>query len=177
MTVPMIFRGRAISFGDDINTDYIIADHYKMASADVNEVAKYVFADYRPEFRDEVRPGDVLVAGRNFGCGSAREAAPRVLKAAGISCVIATSFARIFFRNAINIGLPVLECDTSAIRNADELVVDIGTGSVDDLTQARQVRGLPMPSIMAAILREGGLVAYVRRHGDLVLPETAGSSG
>jgi 3-isopropylmalate/(R)-2-methylmalate dehydratase small subunit len=168
----MIFRGYAVCFGDDINTDYIIADHYKAASADVNEVAKYVFADYRPEFRAQVRPGDVLVAGRNFGCGSAREAAPRVLKAAGISCVIANTFARIFFRNSINIGLPVLECDTSAIQAGDELAVDIVSGIVDDRTQALQIRGLPMPSIMAAILREGGLVAYLRRHGDLVLPQT-----
>jgi len=169
--LPMILRGNAICFGDDINTDYIIADQYKAASADVNEVAKYVFADYRPEFREQVRPGDVLVAGRNFGCGSAREAAPRVLKASGISCVIAKSFARIFFRNAINIGLPVLECDTSAIKAGDELAVDIETGIVDDFTLPLQVCGLPMPSIMAAILHEGGLVAYLRRHGDLVLPE------
>jgi 3-isopropylmalate/(R)-2-methylmalate dehydratase small subunit len=168
----MILRGRAHRFGDDINTDYIIADHYKAASADVNEVAKYVFADYRPQFIKEVRPGDIVVAGRNFGAGSAREAAPRVLKAAGISSVIATSFARIFFRNAINIGLPVLECDTSAIEAGDDIIIDIEAGTVEDVTQSLQLRGLPMPAIMSAILGAGGLVEYIRRHGDLVLPES-----
>jgi 3-isopropylmalate/(R)-2-methylmalate dehydratase small subunit len=167
----MNLRGKAISFGDDVNTDYIIADHHKMSSADVNEVAKYVFAEYRPEFTALVRPGDILVAGRNFGCGSAREAAPRVLRAAGISCIVAASFARIFFRNAINIGLPVLECDTAWIREGDELAIDIEAGTVDDLTQTRASTAAPMPAIVAAILREGGLVQYMRRHGDLVLPE------
>jgi len=169
----MNFHGRALCFGDNINTDYIIADHYKAASSDVNEVAKYVFADYRPEFASQVRAGDVLVARRNFGCGSAREAAPRVLKAAGISCVLAISFARIFFRNAINIGLPVLECDTSPIREGDQLTVEIETGRVDDATQGLQIHAMPMPSIMTAILRAGGLVEYIKRHGDLILPEQA----
>lgn len=168
----MILAGRAHRFGDDINTDYIIADHYKAASADVNEVAKYVFADYRPEFIREVRSGDIVVAGRNFGCGSAREAAPRVLEAAGIACVIAQSFARIFFRNAINIGLPVVECDTSAIVAGDELTVDVAAGIVENLTRSQRLQGLPMPAIMSAILGAGGLVEYIRRHGDLVLPES-----
>lgn len=163
--------GRALCFGDDINTDYIIADHYKMRSADIAEVAKYVFADYQPEFAMRVRPGDILVAGSNFGCGSAREAAPRVLKAAGISCLVASSFARIFYRNAINIGLPLLECDTSVIRDGDELVVDIKTGIVRNATQDFEIPANPTPSFVMAILEAGGLVPYLKLHGDLELPE------
>ncbi|HZR04007.1 MAG TPA: 3-isopropylmalate dehydratase small subunit [Burkholderiales bacterium] len=167
----MKLHGRALRFGDNVNTDYIIADHYKAATSDVNDLARYVFVDFRPDFAKLVRPGDLLVAGRNFGCGSAREAAPRVLKAAGISCVLATSFARIFFRNAINIGLPVLETDTAPIAEGDELDVDIEAGRIDNLTRASSLYAAPMPAIMTAILRAGGLVEYMRRHGDLVLPE------
>jgi 3-isopropylmalate/(R)-2-methylmalate dehydratase small subunit len=167
----MRYAGRALCFGDNINTDYIIADHYKVRSADIAEVAKYVFADYQPEFAKRVRDGDLLVAGRNFGCGSAREAAPRVLKAAGISCVVASSFARIFFRNAINVGLPVVECDTAAIQDGDQVLVDVEGGIVKDLTQEFQIATSPIPAIMAAILRAGGLAGYIKLHGDLVLPE------
>lgn len=167
----MMYAGRALCFGSDINTDYIIADHYKSRSADIDEVAKYVFADYQPEFAKRVRPGDLLVAGRNFGCGSAREAAPRVLKAAGISCVVASSFARIFLRNAINIGLPVVECDTAAIRDGDEVLVDIEGGVVKNRTQGFEIVTTPIPAIMAAILHAGGLAAYIKLHGDLILPE------
>jgi 3-isopropylmalate/(R)-2-methylmalate dehydratase small subunit len=169
----MRIQGKAVRFGDDINTDYIIADHYKAASADVNEVARYVFADYDPTFVKRARPGDIVVAGRNFGCGSAREAAPRVLKAAGISCVLAISFARIFFRNSINVGLPVLECDTAGIIEGDELVVDLDAGSVSDITRGERLVVAAMPPIMTAILQAGGLVEYMKRHGDLVLPEVA----
>ncbi len=168
----MNFHGRVLRFGDDINTDYIIADHYKSRSADIAEVARYVFADYQPEFAKRVRSGDILVAGRNFGCGSAREAAPRVLKAAGIACVVAASFARIFFRNAVNIGLPVVECDTASIRDGDEILVEVDAGSVRNLTQGLTVSTAPIPRIMAAILQAGGLAAYIKQHGDLVLPET-----
>lgn len=167
----MRFSGPALCFGDDINTDYIIADHYKARSADIAEVAKYVFADYQPEFAKRVRPGGILVAGRNFGCGSAREAAPRVLKAAGISCLVASSFARIFFRNSINIGLPLVECDTSSIRDGDELFIDIEAGVLTDVTQRIEMAAAPIPSIMAAILKAGGLAGYIKLHGDLVLPE------
>ncbi len=169
----MILRGRAHRFGDDINTDYIIADHYKAASADVDTLSRHAFADYRPEFVAAVRRGDVIVAGRNFGCGSAREAAPRVLKAVGISCVVATSFARIFFRNAINVGLPVIECNTAVVEQDDELAIDVEHGTVDDLTKTERMQGLPMPAMMSAILDAGGLVEYMRRHGDLVLSERA----
>ena len=167
----MMYRGRALRFGDDINTDYIIADHYKARSADIAEVARYVFADYQPEFAKRVRAGDIVVAGRNFGCGSAREAAPRVLKAAGIACIVASSFARIFFRNSINIGLPVVECDTAAIHDGDELRVEVEGGIVKNLTRDLQVATTPIPAIMAAILQAGGLAGYIKLHGDLVLPE------
>jgi 3-isopropylmalate/(R)-2-methylmalate dehydratase small subunit len=168
------FEGRALRFGDDINTDYIIADHYKMRSADIHEIAKYAFADFDPTFMQRARPGDIVVAGRNFGCGSAREAAPHVLKAAGISCVVATAFARIFFRNAINIGLPVIECDTAAIQEGDELAVDLERGLVNDLTRGLKITADPLPGIMAAILQAGGIAGYLKLHGDLVLPQHAG---
>ena len=166
----MSLQGKAIIFGDDINTDYIIADHYKMRSTDIREIARYAFADYDPEFMKRMRPGDILVAGRNFGCGSAREAAPHVLKVSGISCVLATSFARIFFRNAVNIGLPIMECDTSAIKEGDDLVVDVKSGSVEDRTQGTRITAVPVTGIMAAILDAGGIAGYLRLHGDLVLP-------
>ena len=163
-------RGKVLRFGDHINTDYIIADHYKSRYNDIDELAKYVFADFEPQFAKRVRPGDILVAGSNFGCGSAREAAPRVLKIAGISCVLASSFARIFFRNAINIGLPVVECDTSAIRDGDDLRVDVQAGIVDDLTRGLTIPAAPLPAVMTAILEAGGIAGYLKQHGDLVLP-------
>jgi 3-isopropylmalate/(R)-2-methylmalate dehydratase small subunit len=166
----MILHGKAIRFGDDINTDYIIAEHYKSRSTDIKEIARYAFADYAPDFIQRVRQDDVLVAGRNFGCGSAREAAPHVLKVAGISCVVATSFARIFFRNAINIGLPVVECDTASIQEGDQLSVDVEGGVVDDVTRALRITAAPLPGIMTAILQAGGIAGYLKRHGDLVLP-------
>ncbi|HYC37241.1 MAG TPA: 3-isopropylmalate dehydratase small subunit [Usitatibacter sp.] len=166
----MSFRGKAIVFGDDINTDYIIAEHYKSRSTDIREIAKYAFADYDPEFMKRMRPGDILVAGRNFGCGSAREAAPHVLKVAGISCVLAVSFARIFFRNAVNIGLPIMECDTTGIEEGDELVVDAQSGAVEDRTRGSNITATPVTGIMAAILEAGGIAGYLRKHGDLVLP-------
>lgn len=166
----MKYQGRALRFGNDINTDYIIADHYKSRSTDINEMARFAFADFAPDFVKQVRPGDILVAGRNFGCGSAREAAPHVLKAVGISCVVASSFARIFFRNAINIGLPIVECDSAAIEDGDELLVDVEHGVVHDLTRQLKISVDPLPVIMTEILQAGGIAGYLKLHGDLVLP-------
>jgi len=120
-----MITGRAQRFGSDINTDYIIAAQHKAASLDVSEMARHTFEDIDPDFVDRVRPGDVVVADANFGCGSSRETAPRVLLACGISAVLAPSFGRIFFRNAINVGLPVIECDTSGVEQDDVVEIDL----------------------------------------------------
>ncbi len=165
----MILKGRAHVFGDDINTDYIISGKYKFKTLDMKELALHLMEDIDPDFHKKVRPGDFIVAGRNFGCGSSREQAPLVIKAAGISAVLAASFARIFFRNAINKGLPVVECDTSAIRTGDELEVDLERGLVRNLTTGGQVEMKPLPGVMMDILKEGGLTEYLRKYGEFRL--------
>lgn len=164
-------RGRVHRFGDHINTDYIIAAQHKAASLDVSEMARHTFEDIDPGFVDRVQPGDVVVAGANFGCGSSRETAAHVLTACGIAAVVAESFARIFFRNAVNTGLPAVQTDTTDIVNGDVLDLDLDAGRL-----AVRERGLhrditPLPPIMQAVLTAGGLAAYIRQHGDLVLPE------
>lgn len=165
----MILRGRAHVFGDDINTDYIISGKYKFKTLDMKELATHLMEDIDPEFHRKVQPGDFIVAGRNFGCGSSREQAPLVIKAAGISAVLAASFARIFFRNAINKGLPVVECDTSGIHSGDELEVDLGRGLVRNLTTGDQVEIKPLPGVMMDILNEGGLTQYLKKYGEFRL--------
>ena len=167
----MSIRGRAQRFGTDINTDYIIAAQHKAASLDVTEMARHTFEDIDPDFADRVRPGDVVVADANFGCGSSRETAPRVLLACGISAVIAPSFGRIFFRNAINIGLPVTECDTSGIEQDDLVKVDLEHGLVSVPARGLERPARPLPDVMRALLAAGGLANYLRLHGDLVLPQ------
>ncbi|WP_350340650.1 3-isopropylmalate dehydratase small subunit [Candidatus Solincola tengchongensis] len=161
----MVLRGRAHVFGDDVNTDYIISGKYKFKTLDMDELARHCMEDLDPEFVSKVRPGDLIVAGGNFGCGSSREQAPLVIKHAGVAAVLARSFARIFFRNAINKGLPVVECDTSGIRDGDELEVDLGGGRVVNLTRGTTLDIVPLPPVMMDILREGGLTSYLRRHG------------
>lgn len=165
----MILRGRAHVFGDDVNTDYIISGKYKFKTLDMKELATHLMEDIDPEFHSKVRPGDFIVAGRNFGCGSSREQAPLVIKAAGISAVLATSFARIFFRNAINKGLPVVECDTSGISPGDELEVDLEKGLVRNLSTGKEIGIKPLPGVMMDILKEGGLTEYLKRHGEFKL--------
>ena len=121
--------------------------------------------DLDKEFVNKVRPGDVMVAGKNFGCGSSREHAPIALKASGISCVIAETFARIFYRNAINIGLPILECPEAAvdIRNGDRVEVDLGTGRIRNLTQKKEYKGVPFPAFMQEIMEADGLIQYIKK--------------
>ncbi|MDD5748531.1 MAG: 3-isopropylmalate dehydratase small subunit [Actinomycetota bacterium] len=162
---PPVLKGTARVFGDDINTDYIISGRYKFKTLDMGELAKHVMEDLEPGFADRIDKGDFIVAGRNFGCGSSREQAPLALKAAGISAVIARSFARIFFRNAINNGLPLLICDTSGIDDSDILEVDIGNGLVRDLTKDSDIKCEHVPGIMLTILDEGGLVSFIQKHG------------
>jgi 3-isopropylmalate/(R)-2-methylmalate dehydratase small subunit len=157
--------GRAHKFGDNINTDYIIAGKYKFKSMDMNDMAKHLMEDVRPGFYNEIEDGDLIVAGHNFGMGSSREQAPLVIKAAGISGVIAQDFARIFYRNCINVGLPVIECDTSGIDEADELRVDLERGYVINVTKDKKIKATPMPLVMVKILNEGGLAEHFKKHG------------
>ncbi len=131
----MLLRGKAHKFGNDINTDYIIAGKYKSKYATVKEQARHVMEDLDPHFYEKIAPGDFVVAGNNFGCGSSRETAPLVIRYANLSAVLAKSFARIFFRNAINTGLPVIRCDTDQIEPGDELEVDLAAGTVKNVTR------------------------------------------
>lgn len=165
----MTDQGRAQRFGSDVNTDYIIAAQHKAASLDVQEMARHTFEDIDPGFADRVQPGDIVVAGANFGCGSSRETAPRVLLACGISAVVAPTFGRIFFRNAINVGLPVMECDTTGIEQDDLVQIDLASGLVSVPDRGLQRPATALPDVMRALLAAGGLARYLRLHGDLVL--------
>jgi 3-isopropylmalate/(R)-2-methylmalate dehydratase small subunit len=163
----MSMQGRAHRFGDDVNTDYIIAGRHKFKTLDMDELACHVMEDLDPEFYSRLCSGDFVVAGRNFGCGSSREQAPLALKHAGVAAVLAESFARIYFRNSINNGLPALVCDTSSMCEGDELEIDLENGKVRDLTSGAEVECTPLPQVMIDILGEGGLVEYVKKHGSI----------
>lgn len=165
----MRFEGKAHKFGDDVNTDYIISGKYKFKTLDMRELARHVMEDLDPEFYSKITPGDFIVGGRNFGCGSSREQAPLAIKYASISAVLARSFARIFYRNAINTGLPVVECDTSLIDQGDELVVDLAQGLVVNKTKGLEIPVKPLPPVMIKILNDGGLAAHFRKYGDFKL--------
>ena len=160
-----LIRGHAHVYGNDIDTDRIIAGKYTK-TLDLQSLADHVLEDLDPEFRQRLEPGDVLVAGDNFGCGSSREQAPVALKVAGVSAVIATYFARIFFRNAINIGLPVLEVPDLDAESGDVLEVNLEHGTVHNQTRGTTHQAASMPKVMIDILDEGGLVPYLRKHGD-----------
>ncbi len=157
--------GRAHKFGDNVNTDYIIAGKYKFKSLDMNDMAKHLMEDLRPGFYEEIEDGDFIVAGENFGMGSSREQAPLVIKAAGISAVVAKSFARIFYRNCINVGLPVIECNTDSIEEGDEIHVDLERGFVHNVTKDKRIKATPMPPVMVKILNDGGLSEHFKKHG------------
>ena len=163
----MKIAGKTIVFGDDINTDVIIPSKY-LTTLDPRELAKHAMEGLDPRFAEKAKEGVILVAGRNFGCGSSREQAPLVLKRLEISAVIAKSFARIFYRNAVNIGLPVIECaDVDKIEEGDILEADIQRGYVKNVTKMETYRIKPLPSEIQEILLEGGLVKYVKKHGRL----------
>ena len=165
----MTMKGKAHRFGDDVNTDYIISGRYKFKTLDMDELAKHAMEDLDPDFYSKVDQGDFLVAGSNFGCGSSREQAPLALKHAGINAVLADSFARIYFRNSINNGVPALVVDTSQIEEGDELEVDLEGGTVKDLTRDLELETKPLPKVMLDILSEGGLIDYVKKHGGLTV--------
>jgi len=161
--------GRAWKFGDNISTDEITPGRYMGLRSNLPELAKHTLEDARKEFPTSVKQGDFVVAAKNFGMGSSREHAPLVIKMCGVTAVLAQSFARIFYRNAINIGLPAIVCDTTKINEGDELELHLSEGIVEDLTGKAKLTFPPMSSTMNAILNEGGLIAYVEKHGDLVL--------
>jgi 3-isopropylmalate/(R)-2-methylmalate dehydratase small subunit len=161
----MQFSGKAHKFGNDVNTDYIISGKYKFKTLDMKELAKHVMEDLDPSFYKKVSTGDFIVAGTNFGCGSSREQAPLAIKYADVSAVLAKSFARIFYRNAINTGLPVVECDTDQIDPGDELFVDLAAGAITNRTKRITIPIKPLPEVMIKILNDGGLAAHFRKYG------------
>jgi 3-isopropylmalate/(R)-2-methylmalate dehydratase small subunit len=165
----MTIRGKAWKFGDDIDTDAIIPARY-LISTDPQFLAAHCMEDADPEFPEKVKAGDIIVAGKNFGCGSSREHAPVAIKGAGISCVIAHSFARIFYRNAFNTGLLILESPeaAAAIATGDEVEVDLDQGLIINHTRRRSHRAQPVPPFMQELLQAGGLMNYVRQQvGDV----------
>jgi 3-isopropylmalate/(R)-2-methylmalate dehydratase small subunit len=169
-------KGKAHKFGDDINTDYIIAGRHKFKTLDMDELACHVMEDLDPDFCNRLEKGDFIVAGRNFGCGSSREQAPLALKHAGVAAVLADSFARIYFRNSINNGLPALVCDTSGIDDGDSLEVDLAAGVVRNASKGREIKCDALPGVMLDILGEGGLVEYMKNHGGFYLEEKGRSN-
>ena len=164
-----MLRGKAFKFGDDISTDHITPGRLLHLRSNLPELAKHVLEDADPTFAQRVKKGDFVVAGKNFGLGSSREHAPLVIKMSGVSAILAKSVARIFFRNAINVGLPVLICDTTGIKDGDELEVDLETGEITNLTNGTELHFSPMPEIMLHILNEGGLIPYIKKYRDFVV--------
>jgi len=162
-------KGKAFKFGDDISTDLIIPGKYAHLRSNLPELAKHAMEDANPDFVKLVQPGDFIVGGLNFGMGSSREHAPLVIKMSGVSAILAKSFARIFFRNAINQGVPVLICDTDRISEGDSIEVNLEDGIIRNLTRNEEYTFHKIPEIMLKILNEGGLIAYINKHGDLKL--------
>lgn len=158
----MYLKGRAHKFGDDINTDYIISGRYKFKTLDMKELAKHLMEDLDQNFYKKIKKGDFIVGGRNFGCGSSREQAPLAIKYAQLKAVLAKSFARIFFRNCINVGLPAIECDTDKIESQDILLVDLGKGEIFNQTKKIKIAFSPLPEVMQKILQAGGMVNYMK---------------
>jgi len=161
-----MLKGKAFKFGDNISTDHIVPGRLAHLRSNLPELAKHVLEDADPDFAGKVKPGDFVVGGSNFGLGSSREHAPLVIKMAGVSAVLAKSVARIFFRDAINRGLPVLICDTDKIKDGDELEVDMAGGKIKNLTRGKEITFKPIPEFMLNILNEGGLVPYITKYGD-----------
>lgn len=160
----MKFKGKAWKFGADVDTDQIIPARY-LNTSDPKELAKHCMEDADPQFINKMKSGDIIVADKNFGCGSSREHAPIAIKAAGISCVIAKSFARIFYRNSFNMGLPILECPdaVAAIQEGDEVEVNMSTGEIVNLTKNKRFRSQPIPPFMQELINTGGLMEWVKK--------------
>ena len=156
---------RRLKVQDNINTDYVISGRYKFKIQDPKELAKYIFEDIDPDFAARVKKGDILVAGENFGCGSSREQAPVALKSAGFHAIVAKSFARIFYRNAFNIGLLLVECNTDFIDDGDELNLDIEKGKLKDVGKGLVFDIKPIPYVMKRLLFDGGVIEHFKKHG------------
>lgn len=158
-----MIQGKVIKYGNNVDTDVIIPARY-LNTSDPKELAAHCMEDLDKEFVGKVNNGDIMVAGKNFGCGSSREHAPIAIKASGISCVIAETFARIFYRNAINIGLPIMECiDASRdIENGDEVSVNVTTGIIKNITKNKEYKAKPFPEFMQKIMSVDGLVNYTK---------------
>ncbi|HCG76522.1 MAG: 3-isopropylmalate dehydratase [bacterium (Candidatus Ratteibacteria) CG_4_10_14_3_um_filter_41_18] len=159
----MILKGKVHKFGEDVNTDYIISGRYKFKSLNMKELSTHIFEDIRPGFFKEISQGDFIVAGENFGCGSSREQAPLVIKESGISAVLSKSFARIFFRNCINVGLLAIECSTEKIELSDVLEINLEEGIIKNLTRKKILKFKKLPGIMIQILKAGGLAPYLKK--------------
>lgn len=162
-----LIRGKVWKYGDDISTDLIIPGKYKFRITDLNELAKHAMEGADPAFSEKVNPGDIIVAGKNFGCGSSREHAPLVLKQVGVGAVVAKTFARIFLRNAINIGLPIVECEEAfdKTKTGDLLEIDLEKGNLKSITSGTQFTIKPTPKFLLQILKDGGLVKHFKKHG------------
>jgi len=160
-----MLRGKAFKFGDNISTDHICPGRYFHLRSNLPELAKHTLEDVEPGFCTMVKPGDFVVAGLNFGLGSSREHAAIVIKMAGVAAVLAKSAARIFYRNAVNVGLPILICDTDKINDGDELEIDLVNSLVKNLTSGTELPVCKFPEVMLSILEEGGLIPYIKKHG------------
>ncbi|WP_283674854.1 3-isopropylmalate dehydratase small subunit [Butyricicoccus sp. Marseille-Q5471] len=160
-------KGKVFKYGDNVDTDVIIPARY-LNIADPKELSAHAMEDIDTEFVNKVQPGDVIVATKNFGCGSSREHAPLVIKENGVSCVIASSFARIFYRNAINIGLPILECEAAAngIDAGDEVAVDFDTGVIQNITKGETYQAAAFPPFIQSIIKAGGLLKSLKERGE-----------
>ena len=159
------FTGKVWVLGDDIDTDIIIPTEY-LALKTIDDMKQYGFSPLRPELAGQIQKGDIIVAGKNFGCGSSREQAPEIIKALGIQCVIAKSFARIFYRNAINIGLPIIECPAAAkeIEAGDTVEIDFDSGMIYDKTKGTEYQGQAFPEFMQKIIKAEGLINYINEN-------------
>lgn len=164
-----IKKGKAFKFGDGISTDHIAPGRLFHLRSNLEEFSKHVLEDADPGFAKNMKKGDFVVAGNNFGLGSSREHAPQIIKIAGVGAVIAKSFARIFYRNAINIGLLLIECDTDKIDAGDELELDVQNGVLKDLTKNIEIKIMPLPDVMIKLLNDGGLIEHIKKNGDFSL--------
>ncbi len=164
----MKFNGKAWKFGADIDTDRIIPARY-LNTSDPDELAKHCMEDEDPTFASRVKAGDVIVAAKNFGCGSSREHAPIAIKASGVACVIAKSFARIFYRNSFNMGLPILECEEAAdsTESGDVIEVDMSSGEIVNVTKGKRFKARPIPPFMQELIAAGGLMESIRKKGEV----------
>jgi len=158
-------KAHVLRLFDNVNTDYIISGRYKFKITDMKELSRYIFEDVDPNFHKKIKKGDYIVAGENFGCGSSREQAPWVIKEVGISAVLAKSFARIFFRSAFNIGLCVVQCDTSIIDDGDIIQLDLEKGIVFDYTKNKKIKTMPINNLMRQFLRDGGVIGHFKKYG------------